>query len=63
MPELGGENVKDKPFLPTVTLVWSCPLQVSSHFAEMFDFVLKCFNLETKPFSLARVIQTQGLKN
>lgn len=40
--------VNDWPLLSTVTLVWTCPLEVSSYFPEVFDFVLKCFNLGTK---------------
>lgn len=31
--------------LSTVTLIWSCPLQMAPYFPEVFDFVLKCFNL------------------
>lgn len=36
------------PFFPTVTLVWPRPLQVASDFPQIFDFVLKCFNLTKK---------------
>lgn len=40
-----GVCLNSEPLLATVALVRPCPLQMASHFTQVFDLVLKGLNL------------------